>query len=163
MLKGYACLYAFRNQDKAHVYSAKDKSLQMLADLLGSRERLIDARKMLLVPIKEFKQVGLKVESKNIEKVCKKTLTGIEKDIEAIEKELENIITQHKEVNDNYQSICSVPHVGKITALQLLVATNNFKRFVNRPAAKRFLVYKKQPIYALKGKKVIGFFVSQRV
>jgi hypothetical protein len=33
----------------------------------------------------------------------------------------------------------------------------------NRPAAKRFLMYKKRTIYALKGKKVMGFFVSQRV
>jgi len=123
------CLYAFRNQDKAQAYSPKDNSLQNLADLLATRERLVEVRKMLLVPIKELKQVGLEAESKNVEKSCKKTLSGIDKDIEAIEKELENIIAQHKEIDDNYRSVCSVPNVGKITALHLLVATNNFKRF----------------------------------
>jgi len=123
------CLYAFRNQDKARFYSAKDKFLQKLADLLANRERLLQASKMLLVPIKELKQIGLKVESKDIEKSCKKTLAAITKDIQAIKEELENIIAQHKEMADNYRSVCSVPHVGKITALHLLVATNNFKRF----------------------------------
>ncbi|NEJ83225.1 transposase, partial [Rhizobium leguminosarum] len=111
------CLYAFRNQDKAQAYSPKDNSLQNLADLLATRERLVEVRKMLLVPIKELKQVGLEAESKNVEKSCKKTLSGIDKDIEAIEKGLENIIAQHKEIDDNYRSVCSVPNVGKITAL----------------------------------------------
>ena len=125
------CLYAFRHQDKAQDYTAKDKDLEKLSDLLASRERLLQAKKMLSVPIRELKQIGMQAESKNIEESCKKTLTAIQKDIEAIEEQLENIIEQNKEIDDNYKSACSVPNVGKITALLLIVLTNNFKRFAN--------------------------------
>lgn len=125
------CLYAFRNQDKAQAYAAKDQALQKLADLLASRERLIEAKKLLSVPIKELQQTGLKQEAKYVEKSCKKTLESIEKEIKAIEEELEAIIAQNKELEANYSSVCSVPYVGKITAFHLLVATNNFTRFEN--------------------------------
>lgn len=125
------CLYAFRNQDKAQAYAAKDQALQKLGDLLANRERLIEAKKLLSLPIKELKQIGLKEESKYVEKSCKRTLESIEKDIQTIEKELEAIIAQNKELEANYNSVCSVPYVGRITAFHLLVATNNFTRFEN--------------------------------
>jgi hypothetical protein len=72
-------LYAFRNQDKAKNYSLLDKSLQKLSDLMATRERLIKARKMLLVPIKEMKQSGLKNEAEVMEKACCKSVKALEK------------------------------------------------------------------------------------
>ena len=123
------CLYAFRNQDKAQAYAAKDQALQKLTDLLASRERLIEAKKMLSVPIQELQQVGLKQEAKYVEESCKGTLESIQKEILAIEKQLEDIIAQNKELEANYSSVCSVPYVGKITAFHLLITTHNFTRF----------------------------------
>lgn len=123
------CLYAFRNQDKAQAYASKEQALQKLADLLASRERLIEAKKMLGAPIQELQQIGLKQEAKYVEETCKGTLKSIQKEIIATEKQLEDIIVQNKELEANYSSVCSVPYVGKITAFHLLVATHNFTRF----------------------------------
>lgn len=123
------CLYAFRHQDKAQAYCPKDKALQKLADLLASRDRLIEARKMLRVPIKEMAQSRLEEESKYVENGCQKALEGIEASIREMGKEIEEIIAENKELEDNYIRICSVPNVGKIAACTLLVATNNFIRF----------------------------------
>lgn len=123
------CLYAFRNQDKAKRYSPRDQSLQTVSDLLAARERLIKAKKMLLVPIKELKEVGLEKSGKLVQKACKQTLSALEKEIKGIDKELENLVKEEPELESSYKYICSVDHVGSVTALHLLVSTNGFERF----------------------------------
>ena len=132
------CLYAFRNQDKAKAYSAKDQSIQKVSELLAARERLIKARKMLLAPIQELKEIGLKEEEKMIRKACKQTLSALDKEIKAIDKDLENLVQEEGEVQANYSYIRSVEHVGRITALQLLVYTHGFERF---DSAKKLACY----------------------
>jgi transposase len=123
------CLYAFRNQDKAKDYSAKDQSIQKVSELLAARERLMKARQLLLVPIQELKEVGLKEEEKMVKKACKQTLSALDKEIKAVEKDLKGLVQEEAEVQASYSYICSVEHVGPITALQLLVYTHGFERF----------------------------------
>ncbi|ACE06679.1 hypothetical protein Aasi_1379 [Candidatus Amoebophilus asiaticus 5a2] len=125
------CLYAFRNQDKAKAYSLKDKNLQKVSELLSARERLIKARKMLLTPIGELKQVGLVEEEKMVKKACKQSLSALEKEIKSIDKDLEGLVEADTTLKASYSYIRSVDHVGAITALQLLVYTHDFKRFDN--------------------------------
>lgn len=124
-------LYAFRNQDKAKNYSCLDKSLQKVADLMATRERLIKARKMLLVPVKEMLKSGLKEEAKVMERACSKSVSALEKEVKAIESQLEQIITSEKELSENYEIVRSVRCVGLVCALQLVVYTHNFTRFDN--------------------------------
>lgn len=123
------CLYAFRNQDKAKAYSAKDKTLQKVSELLSARERLIKARKMLLTPIQELKEAGLKEEEKMVKKACKQSLSALEKEIKTIDKSLEDLVEVDTTLKASYSYIRSVDHVGAITALQLLVYTHDFERF----------------------------------
>jgi transposase len=125
------CLYAFRNQDKRRPYAALDKSLQQVADLLGTRQRLINARKMLLIPIKELKAAGLKEEAKVVEKACQKSIAALEKEMETIEKQLEQVIQQDEQLNHTYTIVRSVRCIGLVAALHLMVYTHNFQRFDN--------------------------------
>lgn len=125
------CMYAFRNQDKAQPYMAKDEALQKLTNLLTSRERLMGVKKMLSIPIKELHQVGLEKESQDMAGSCNQTLDGIQKDLVDIEKEINTIIAQDKQIKDSYELISSVPNVGRVTALYFIVTTNNSKRFDN--------------------------------
>ncbi len=124
-------LYAFRNQDKAKNYSALDKSLQKIADLMATRKRLIKARKMLLVPVKEMLQSGLKEESKVLEKACNGSVKALEKEIKAIEIQLEKIIESEEELSENYKIVRSVRCVGFVCSLHLMVYTHNFTKFDN--------------------------------
>jgi transposase len=123
------CLYAFRNQDKAKEYNPKDQSLQRVSELLAARERLMKARNMLLAPIRELKEAGLKEEEKLVKKSCKQTLSVLEKEIKATDKDLEDLVQEDRELQASYSYISSVDHVGPITALQLLVYTHDFERF----------------------------------
>jgi transposase len=124
-------LYAFRNQDKAKNYSSLDKSLQKIADLMATRERLIKARKMLLVPVKEMLQSGLKEEAKVMEKACSKSVGALEKEVKAIEIQLEKIIESEEELSENYKIVRSVRCVGLVCSLHLMVYTHNFTKFDN--------------------------------
>ena len=123
------CLYAFRNQDKAKVYSAKDQTLQKVSELLSARERLIKARRMLLVPIQELKEAGLKEQEQMVKKACKQSLSALEKEIKAIDKDLEGLVQKDIALQASYSYIRSVDYVGVITALRLLVYTHDFERF----------------------------------
>ncbi|NEJ82922.1 IS110 family transposase, partial [Rhizobium leguminosarum] len=123
------CLYAFRYQDKAKEYSARDQALGKVGELLAARERLIKTRKMLLAPIKELKEAGLKEEEKLVKKACKQTLSALEKEIKTIDKDLKDLVQKEPTLQASYSYIRSVEHVGLITALQLLVYTHSFERF----------------------------------
>lgn len=71
------CLYGFRNQDKAKEYSSKDQSIEKVSELLSTRERLMKAEHMLLAPIKELKELGLKDEEKMVKEACKQSLVTL--------------------------------------------------------------------------------------
>jgi len=113
-------------------------SLQGLADLLATRERLIQAKNSLLLPIKEMQAAGFSQEARRIKNICKASLTSLEQAIKALEKELEYIIDKEEKLKNNYRFICSVKGVGMVTALYLLVYTSNFERFTN---AKKLACY----------------------
>ena len=127
----HICLYAFRNQDKARTFSAKDEELEQIADLKTQREGLIQARVSLEAPIKEKREAGLEKEASMLEEVSKRTLASIEEDIKGIEAKIKTIIEEQEPLLITYQIIRSVPGVGFVTAVNLLVYTNNFKQFNN--------------------------------
>ena len=124
-------LYAFRNQDKARSFSAREEALEEVADLKAQREGLIQARVCLEAPIKEKREAGLEKEASMLEEVSKRSLASIEEDIKGIEVKIKSIIEQREELLTNYEIIRSVPGIGFVTAMNLLVYTNNFKRFNN--------------------------------
>jgi transposase len=124
-------LYALRHLDKAKDYSKLDQSLQQVSDLMATRRRLLDAKKMLLVPIKELRESGLKKNACLVEKACSKSVVSLEKEIQAIEAQLEKLIEQDEELKANYAIVRSVRCVGLVAALHLLVYTHNFQRFDN--------------------------------
>ncbi|MFN7095657.1 MAG: transposase, partial [Burkholderiales bacterium] len=71
------CLYAFRNQDKALAYQAKDQTIDKIAELLSSRERLVKAKKMLMIPIQELKAVGLTSQAELVANSCQESLAAL--------------------------------------------------------------------------------------
>jgi transposase len=132
------CLYAFRNQDKAKGYTPKSKSLQAIAVLSATREALIRSRVALLAPIKEKKAIGLEHEANLQQEACKNILATLEEDIKAIEVQIKAIIQQDEELRRSYEIARSVPGIGFVTAVQLMIYSDNFKRFDN---AKQFGSY----------------------
>jgi len=123
----YACL----KKDKAVLWQPQREIVLQINDLLTLRDRLIESRKSLKQPIKEFNDAGFKDTAKLIESRCSITLSALDKEIEQIEKELDKLIRKDSNLKKLYKLATSVPGIGKITALTLLYFTNEFKLYVN--------------------------------
>ena len=63
-----------------------------------------------------------------LEKSNKPILKIIKEELKKIEKELENIIKKAPELTKNYELVKSVPCIGKVSGIQLLICTGNFKK-----------------------------------
>lgn len=123
----YACL----KKDKAVLWQPPREVVLQINDLLTLRDRLVESRKSLKQPIKEFKDAGFNDTAKLIETRCSHTLKALDKEILQIEKELDKLINNDSNLKRLYQLATSVPGIGKITALALLYFTNEFTLYTN--------------------------------
>jgi transposase len=122
--------YAYLKKDKAVLWQPPREVLLQINDLLTLRERLIESRKSLKQPIKELLEAGFKDAAKLIESRCIHTLKALDKEIEQIDKDLDDIIKKDSNLKKLYKLATSVSGIGKITALTLLYYTNEFRLFI---------------------------------
>lgn len=125
------CEYAARHQEKARLYSGRDSKLQRIADLTSLRERLVDALRRLKTPIDELASVGLRAASQEVERACRKSIMALEKELGALERTIEKIITEDRQFERIYRCARSVKGVGFVATVKLLIYTNGFRRFEN--------------------------------
>jgi transposase len=123
----YACL----KKDKAVLWQPPRDIVIQINDMLTLRDRLIESRKSLKQPIKEFIDAGFRDTAKLIEKMCINTLKSLDKEIEQLDKELDKLINKDSNLKRLYKLATSVPGVGKITVLALLYFTNEFNLYTN--------------------------------
>lgn len=121
--------YAFTFKDKARLWQPPREQVQKIHDLMALRERLIESRKSILMPIEEFEATGLDEVAATLRKHCKKSIESLEKEIKQIEKELDEIINNDTNLKNKYKLARSVPGIGRITAMALLYYTNEFTLF----------------------------------
>lgn len=119
--------YAARFVDQAKLFQPPREILIELQGLVRMRERMILAKNQLKVPLKESSGFLDANFQKSLDRHCKATLKSLEKDISNLEKEIEKLIGSDDELSKVYQVVKSVPGIGKITALELLLTTKEFK------------------------------------
>lgn len=124
-------LYAFKNRDDVKLWKPQRDLILQLRDLLALRERLITSQKALTNPIDELIAMGAKSAAARVRKNCQKTLSSIEKEIEQIDKELDDTIKGDPHLKELFQLATSVPGVGKFTALFMICFTNEFSMYTN--------------------------------
>jgi transposase len=109
-----------------------------LANLFVLRERLLKVQKALIVPIKE--QVSFVNEHINLQsqRNCERSLEAISIDIKNVEVELDKIIADDQRLSHLFKLISSVNCVGRLTAIQIIISTNEFLDITN---PKKFACY----------------------
>ena len=124
-------LYTYKNRDDVKLWKPQRDVILQLRDLLALRERLITSQKALTNPIEELIAMGAKSAAARVRKNCQKTLSSIEKEIEQIDKELDDTIKSDPQLKELFQLATSVPGVGKFTALFMICFTNEFSMYTN--------------------------------
>lgn len=119
------CQYAYTHSEELKVTPVVNLVFLKLKDFMSSRTTLINQLNSTKKYLKELKLFNDKHTQRILEQGFKASLEGIKKSIIAIEKEIENILTDES-IKKNYDLMITVPGIGRYTALYIICCTNNF-------------------------------------
>jgi transposase len=120
------CKYACKEADELEMSHSLNPKLMELKDLQTSRTRLLSQKNANETYLKELKDVNDKTTQKALEQAYKTAIEGLKKSIAAIEKLIKDLIKADNTLQKSYDLLLSVPGIGNITAIYLIVCTNNF-------------------------------------
>ena len=131
-------LYAFRNWENLTFWKPQRHCIQKLKALLTTRERLVKIKVQLEVPLTECEEFIEPSIRKEMIRHCQKTLNSVQTDIDRIEQAIEQLVKEDSHLNEQCTLATSVPGIGKITALNMIISTAEFTRIRE---AKKFACY----------------------
>jgi len=120
--------YAYRFCDKADINGLYPSVIQKLRDLLTTRERLNKSLKSIMVSINELKRVDLR-QAINLETYQLAAIRGLKESIREVEEAMFETVENDKQLRKHCEMAISIPGVGKILAIKLMVYTQMFTRF----------------------------------
>jgi len=119
--------FAFRNRDDVKLWQPKREVVKRLQHLTTLRGRMIGARKMLKTPLIEQDGYVDKQLTNLEKKLSLRAFNSIDATIEKIEKEIQVIIKSDNELSYLFKIVTSVQGIGKETAVNVIITTNEFK------------------------------------
>jgi transposase len=131
-------MYAYTNRHQIRLWKAPRKVIERIAALLSQRSRFTKAKKQLNTANQEQRKFLDKDIMNSLNKYTYKAVVVIDKQIDAIEKEILGLIKEDEQLNRMYQIITSVDGIGFVTASYILVTTNEFIN-INNP--KKYACY----------------------
>lgn len=131
-------LYASKNLDKARLWQPTRETLVNLKHLQETRERLIRAIQQIEQPLNEGKTFIKPIYQNSMEKACRMSLKSLKSDLKNIEQTMLDIITEDENLKNLYEIVTSIDGIGKVTATQIIITTNEFKDFTE---AKKYACY----------------------
>jgi transposase len=123
---GRIAVYAVKNLDRLRLWKPASNTIEKIKHLASLRERLVETKKKLVTPIKEFEDVGNIAMAKLLTKSIKNSLSAIEKDLKNVEAGIIQIVDNDEDLKQLYKLITSVVGIGFVTAINLIVYTNAF-------------------------------------
>lgn len=119
--------YAYKEREVLRLWKPKRELVQQLAHLAATRLRLITVKKQLKTPLKEHDAFSTQKISRQSLYLCSNSLKAINDDIGKADKAIEQLIKTDAELHRLFTLVTSVSGIGKVTAVQVIVATNEFK------------------------------------
>jgi len=122
--------YAYKNCTELRLWQPKRQVIQQLKHFSVLRNRVINARKQLTVAINETISFN-KATANECKKLCKGSLKSLEVDIERIELKIDQVIASDPELKRLFSIVTSIQGIGKITATEMIITTNEFKNITD--------------------------------
>jgi len=119
--------FAYKNREEIKLWKPVREVMVKLKHFTALRDRLISTKNSLKVPVNELKDYETSSISKDVEKLCSTTLKAIERDIAKVEKKIKELIDDDDYLSSLFKIITSVEGVGKETAINIIITTNEFK------------------------------------
>jgi transposase len=123
--------FAYRNRDKAKLWSPPRVVIEQLKRLTGLRDRLLIMISQLAKPIKESESFDLKSVSAIIKNCCQASLKAIKADVKKVEKQIMDVIKSDASLTHLFKIITSVGGIGKVIACDMILTTNEFKNITD--------------------------------
>lgn len=130
--------YAYRNKDTLRFWIPRRPVLQQLAQLNSLRNRLLTLHIALKTPLSEQKDFVKKGTVLNNKAMCQRSMEAMKADIEEVDVRIDELIRGDEHLHRLYTIITSVPAVGRVTAIQLIISTNEYRDI---RTAKKFACY----------------------
>lgn len=130
--------YASKYKGDLYLWNHRRQVIQELTNIYILRGKLMNNINAIRMPLKEQASFVSKKLNKQSFDFCKMTLKGMTHDIDKIDKAIDLLIASDDYINSLVKLIISVPYVGRITAIQVIISTNEF-RDINGP--KQFACY----------------------
>lgn len=121
--------YAYRYSDRARLWTAEPAALVRLRDLLALRERLVRAATALKVPKAEAARMAKAAAVADMDRLSDPAVKVLEKQRKQVDAQIDELIAKNPEYQRNMALACSIPGIGRMTALSLILYTRNFTLF----------------------------------
>jgi transposase len=130
--------YAYKNREQLVFWKPQREVFQKLQALLTVRERLIKAKKQLQVPLQESVDFVKASIVKSMKASSQPIIKAITKQLKELDSKIHAAVQLDQEIKKQYGYATSVPGVGPITALNVIIRTDGFERIKK---AKQFACY----------------------
>jgi len=131
-------IYASRYQNDVVLWQPKREVIEELTELMNQRERLLSGYSRLATPIKELNEMRVSAGLKEQKSAYECTLKRMLADVKKIEKKMNLLIKSDEQCSRLIELTTSVPGVGIIVALQIIIKSNEFKAISE---SKKFACY----------------------
>jgi transposase len=119
--------YAFRFHDRARLWEKPREVIDRLKVLFMARACLMKVCRLLSSPVNEMQAVLGKGAAKALQAYTGPSLAKAKEGIKAVEKKIRQLIDGDGELKQMHALVTSVKGVGEVTAVALILATNEFK------------------------------------
>lgn len=123
--------YGFLHRHELRPMQLPSESLLKLKNLFAFRDRLIKAQASLKQTIRDLKDTSHLIDNKFIIKQSEKQLKFIRQQVKQTEEQIEESILQDQQIQKHFNLLCSIPGIGLVTAVALILVTNNFTAFAD--------------------------------
>lgn len=113
-----------RFTDRLQPYDLPSGKLLELQEMRRVRKELVNTRTRLELELQN-------TVSKNLGTMLRKQIDGLNEDVHAIEKDMEDLVQSDNALMENYVLLRTVPSIGIVNAMNTLVLTRNFTMFEN--------------------------------
>lgn len=131
-------IYAFKNARELTFWQPERMVIQKLRALLSLRNRLMRVKNQLKVPLQESSGFLDKSILKEMSKNTSRAIESIEKEIDRVDGQINLLVQQDFCIANKVEKITSVPGIGLVTALNMIICTGEFTR-IKEP--KKFACY----------------------